>query len=754
LSSIPELPRPRVRDAVLLSVMLLALVVLQHRQERGATPVPASAPANLFSAERAHVQLALLLGNGAPHPVGTSSHDAVRDRIAARFRELGYSVDLQQRFACSPFAVCAPVTNVIARRPEEHRGHAVMLTAHYDSQPQAPGASDDGMGVAALLEIARAVRHEPSHNPLLFVVTDGEEIALLGAEAFVADPTLRHEPAVIINVENRGTSGASNLFETSRNNRLLIAHAAHSMPQPHASSLFYSVYELLPNDTDLSVYKREGMQGLNFAAIGDVWRYHTPLDDLAHASPFTLQHHGDHVLGVARELAAADLSKEANGNAIYFDVFSFFMITWPYTFTIAFALFATLLAIASALVAIRRGSHLSDVAIAFGAFFLAVIVAGLGGFVLMKLAAAVRAPQVIWYAEPALLIAALWMAGLASSFAAARLLRRDDVDAAYAGSAIAWSVIGLLLASLLRGGSYLGIIPAATFALCVLIRRNPLRSGVVSAAVTLLITSALFMPLGLVLYDALGNPVAPGLPIVAALLGSSIAPVISRSRMAWSSSLALVVIACALSVVAALRPQWNAERPLPLDFTYLRAANGTTSWVATDMLPSIRAAAPFAQHQRTDTPWLLHAPTLWMAAAPPLPIAPVSLRIVSDSDVAGKRRIVVEVESHRNAQRVNLYVGSDARLDALAIDGVTPPVEARARARGLAAGWHSVITYAPRMNVELIFASHAAVQCIAADSTIGVPAIAARLLAARDGAHAVPIHDGERTGTLTRLASF
>src|SRR5207253_1627103 len=224
------------------TVLVLALV-----RFRGPAPKPASAPAGEFSAERALALHREVVGS-VPHPVGSAEHDAVRDRLVARFRALGYDTAIQQRFACSPYATCAPVQNVIARRPGDAAGDVVLMAAHYDSVGAGPGASDDGNGVAAMLEIARAVRGERTRNPIVFLVTDAEEQGLIGAEGFVADPAAAHDVAVIVNVEARGTSGPSFLFETSRHNQWLIPIVARALPRPATSSLFFNIYELLPND--------------------------------------------------------------------------------------------------------------------------------------------------------------------------------------------------------------------------------------------------------------------------------------------------------------------------------------------------------------------------------------------------------------------------------------------------------------------------------------------------------------------------
>src|SRR5207237_2599402 len=145
-----------------------------------------------------------------------------------------------------------------------------MLTAQSASVPAGPRAAGDGIGFPSVLEVARAMRHDRFRNTILFLITDGEEDGLLGAEAFVADAKLSHGVAADINVDNRGTSGRSYLFETSRHNRWLLPLISRSLPHPGASSFFYNLYELLPNDTDMSVFKRAGIAGVNFGNIGKV----------------------------------------------------------------------------------------------------------------------------------------------------------------------------------------------------------------------------------------------------------------------------------------------------------------------------------------------------------------------------------------------------------------------------------------------------------------------------------------------------
>src|SRR5438132_4690559 len=244
-----------------------------------------------------------------------------------------FETTLQKTFACNAYATCAPVANILARLPGDARADTLLVSAHYDSVAAGPGASDDGIGFAALLEVARAIRNEHFRNTVLFLITDGEEEGLLGAEGFVADPVVTRGVSAAINIDNRGTSGPSYLFETSNHNRWLMPLLARGLPRPIASSFFYSLYELLPNDTDMSVFRRIGMAGINFACIGRVAHYHTPLDDLRHVTPSTVQDHGDHILAMTRALANADLRQSTDEDAVFFDVMSLAVLWWPQPWT-------------------------------------------------------------------------------------------------------------------------------------------------------------------------------------------------------------------------------------------------------------------------------------------------------------------------------------------------------------------------------------------------------------------------------------
>ena len=120
--------------------------------------------------------------------------------------------------------------NLICLPPEyAPDGRAVMLTAHLDSVAGSPGATDDGSGVAVLLETARALKSgAPLRNTVIFLFTDDEESGLVGAEAFIAHHPWAKEVKVVIGFDAGGLGGPGVLSATSEDNGWLIRQLAQA----------------------------------------------------------------------------------------------------------------------------------------------------------------------------------------------------------------------------------------------------------------------------------------------------------------------------------------------------------------------------------------------------------------------------------------------------------------------------------------------------------------------------------------------
>jgi len=303
-------------------ITMVVAVSLQIIAMQPPSPKPETAPANEFSVVAAPVQAEYLLDDGAPHPIGTEANAKVRNRIISELDSLGYPVETQATFVCSTiWSVCGQVHNVLTSLPGSSERPAVLLTAHYDSVPAAPGAADDIASVAVILEIARILSAEaPLGNPIIFLLSDGEEPGLLGAEAFLAEHPWAAEVGIVINLEARGTSGQSILFETTENNSWLIDAFVTHAPRPIVSSVYDEIYKYQPNNTDLTIYETAGIPGVNFAFFEDFAHYHTPLDNLANLNPASVQHQGDNALATVRAFGDLDLLHPLAGNSVSLDL--------------------------------------------------------------------------------------------------------------------------------------------------------------------------------------------------------------------------------------------------------------------------------------------------------------------------------------------------------------------------------------------------------------------------------------------------
>ena len=317
------------------------------------SPKPATAPPTEFSALRAleHSKATARV----PHPMGTTANGKVRAYIIRALSELGVEAEEQSSRHQHGKTVEVSV-NVIGRIPGTANSKAFTLMAHYDSVPFGPGAADDGAGVATLLETARALKAGPPlKNDVIFVFTDGEESGEVGAEAFMRSPWA-DKVGVLVNFETRGTSGPSMMFETSPGNGWLIAEAAKAGVGLRACSLMYSVFKLMPFDTDFTVAKQRGLKGFNFAFIDNFCWYHTKNDTPEHMSLASLQNHGSYALGLARHFGNLPLDGElAKPDLVYFDTLGPRMVYYPMAWSAPIAWAAALVFLFMVILGIVRG---------------------------------------------------------------------------------------------------------------------------------------------------------------------------------------------------------------------------------------------------------------------------------------------------------------------------------------------------------------------------------------------------------------
>ena len=329
------------------------------------SPAPTTADPTTFSAERAMASINRLADE--PHSVlRREAHDRARDDVVGMFTDLGYTptVHSDPMFDLSdlsdPAGIFddlsveqqatlkdAPAETIVVDVPGKSE-RTMALMAHYDSSTveadenghqqitdgTSLGAADDGYGVAAIVETLRALKAEgrQPENSLKIVITDGEEIGLVGAHNEMRHHRADYENVdLVLNLEARGMSGPALMFETSSNNSAVAGYFLSHVKQPVTGSLLPSLYARMPNTTDMAALIPEGFTVLNIAAIGEADHYHHATDAPRYVDHSTLQHYGDQVLDLARAWAfdgqAPTLT--ADGDLHFFQLWRGLTVRYP-----------------------------------------------------------------------------------------------------------------------------------------------------------------------------------------------------------------------------------------------------------------------------------------------------------------------------------------------------------------------------------------------------------------------------------------
>ena len=344
-----------------------------------------------FSTERALHQVEIIAQK--PHYVGTTNHELVANYLKLELNRIGLETSVQEGFTLNDKGLLVKSKNILARIKGTNNSKALLLLSHYDSAPHSfsKGASDDASGVATILEGIRAFMYSkhPQKNDIIILFSDAEELGLNGAALFVNKHPWAKEVGLVINFEARGSSGPSYmLMETNKGNEALVKEFSNAKTQyPVSNSLMYSIYKMLPNDTDLTVFREQGnIQGFNFAFIDGHYNYHTQQDDVQHLNKMTLAHQGTYLMPLLKYFANIDLNAtNSTEDDVYFSVpFSF--ISYPFTWVFPMTIIALgLLIIFIFIGKAKRLISFREIFKGFVPFLGSIIIAGLVTFLGWKI---------------------------------------------------------------------------------------------------------------------------------------------------------------------------------------------------------------------------------------------------------------------------------------------------------------------------------------------------------------------------------
>ena len=634
-----------------IAVLILALAAASCTRDAG-----------VFSEQNAKAHVSMLADTIGPRPVGTEANARARAYIVDQLTLYGYAVRVQEVDAQrADRGRTAHVNNIIAvlagRRPE-----AIGLVSHYDSVPDAPGAGDDGLGVAVSLEAARVLAARADRQwSILVLVTDGEEADLMGAAGLVTDREVITRLQAYVNVESIGARGTAMLFQAGPANAWVTAPWARRAPHPRGASFAAEIYKRLPNDTDFTILARQGIPGLNFAAIDDSYAYHTARDTVERLSLAALRTTGENVVATATALDSMDITARNRWDSIFFDIGGVTALSYPAIAGWAIAGVAILLGIAAwlraAAAALRLGGGLRW---AFTALWAALGAAASAASMIGAVWALRAAREVYhpWYAHPNRMFLLLVAVGTTVAWAMSRAgawlprtlhgLRHPIVT--WSLALPLWIALAAAMLWLAPGAAFLWVLPlfAASASLLIAPPDNPLAVRVASL-VPLAVSATLWLrntvdllrfvvaifgrlPVVTPVYVYPALIVLAGLMIVPPLVAAIAAP-----RPLLRPSVLTAVLLIFISVTAGLAyaaPAYTFDQPLRRQVRALQEAGSeSATWEVASVEPGLDLApgAPGAwTRQLTSTPssipWgKLPQPYVFRTTAPGLGAAPVDI---------------------------------------------------------------------------------------------------------------------------------
>jgi hypothetical protein len=705
--------------------------------------LPSQVQTGEFDTQRAVARLQRILGDERPHPVDTAADDAVRGRLMDELRGVGLDPQVHEAMDCSGFrdvrvVSCSHVHNVVATIPGRAPGKHLLINAHYDSTPTGPGASDDGLGVATMLEVAQLLKQAPPARPVTLLFNEGEEYGLNGAAAFVRADPLAKQVNSLINIDTRGVNGPALMYETSWPNGAAISAYARATRHPYANSVSTDFAKLIPNTTDVVKFSPAGWILLNWGIIGNETRYHSPGDTVAALDRASLHHVGSEVLAAARAFSdMPDPARAGAGRIVFTDIAGRAFIRLP---LVAAALALALLLVAGDLLAWRRKAVGKPLLLAAGMFAGGIAAAG----ILSTVAGLLRAGD-YWRSYPLVPYLALYAVMLAAMAAIwsrwGRGIGRDQMRAA------AWLLIlmvGAALSFALPGATIFFLIAPAVALIGIALSDRWGRVATIFTVAALLIQFVMLAQLlALVEMLLIDGP----LWAVAPLAGLAALPAIVEVDAGGVRSmvLPLSVVAAGLWVAALLVPRGTTERPLAFTIDYFRDADRKkASWgIATKQAP-LPEGFP-GKWRKGVLPY--NGRTRWISPAPLLDTPAPSAFVVANDPYRAGRRVQIQL-SPGVADAISIRFPEKARLIAIGLP--EGPVAIPAKGEPDKAVLRCTGRSCNGLVIEAVLADRAPFVAELFAARYALPSQGAALQAARPR-NAVPQYSPDETITLRRI---
>jgi len=699
-------------------------------------PEPALSNASTaeFSAERAMAHTARIAS--APHPVGSGEHGRALEYISAQLAAAGLEPQTQEtnairRLSDSAF-VGARVRNVMARIGSGDRGKAILLAAHYDSVPHSNGASDDGLGVATVIEAVRALKSGPPlRHDVIALLTDGEEIGLLGAKAFMEQHPWAKDVNLALNFEARGNSGPVVMFETT--DPALVRQFAEIPARPVSNSLFAELYRLMPYETDLNVFKDAGVRGVNFAITGGQTAYHSSLDTATRLDGRSLQDMGSIAVAFARGVRLTDRGAERPAQLVWFNALGRMMVSYSRSRAIALVVIAALLVFAAGVMA-YRARVVTGIGVAGGigtVLAAALVFGGVAWLVLWAVPnVSTNARWLLPYRQTAFVtgLCAIALCVTAAIFGVA--LRKFRAEELLYGAILIWTIAAVAAAAFAAGATFITIPPmvGGAAAIGVLTKwRKSSRARVLSSALVALPTVAMLAPTLL----PVATQLDVGFTTYAVLAWVLICALLAIEIEAWPHKVIVpicsfaVAVGCMVYTFTSLRP--SKDRPLPTSLFYLLDTSANRAYFASAGQSSDPWSSAYLGSSLSVGPLGDVFPNnrFHNKSAAIIDGRPPELTVTEGAEPErDQRSIRLQITSGRRAPVTYLYLEPGVQVIDAAIDGVKVPTAANASVGGKRR-WNIALHGMPAdgFGVSMTVKGPRPLRVIVVDQTYGLPTI-------------------------------
>ncbi|OIQ36810.1 MAG: hypothetical protein BM563_10080 [Bacteroidetes bacterium MedPE-SWsnd-G1] len=192
--------------------------------------------------------------------ISKPGNDMASQYIFDQFKSFGYDAEFQW-FTPKRKTYNEKTANVIATLKGTTNPEIVyVVSSHYDSVEDGPGADDNTSGTAALLEAARIMAKNPMPCTIMFLAFTGEEAGLLGSREFVRQAVADNINIVgALNNDMVGWANNSRLDNTIRYSNEGIRDIQHAAASIFTNMITYDAFYY--KNTDAHAY---------YEAYGDI----------------------------------------------------------------------------------------------------------------------------------------------------------------------------------------------------------------------------------------------------------------------------------------------------------------------------------------------------------------------------------------------------------------------------------------------------------------------------------------------------